>query len=105
MAVDILGHLLALHVTPANDQDHDQTEQMAEQVQEVTGESVEVAFVDQGYTGEEVAQASLAAGGDVVRLPDVGQCHSLKCDGPQVRRVRWHFFADSHTRQIGFDSR
>lgn len=35
---------------------------LSQQVQEVTGERVEVAFADQGYTGEEVAQAAEAEG-------------------------------------------
>jgi transposase len=52
MAVDTLGHLLALLVTPADAQDRAQVEQLARQVQEVTGQSVEIAFVDQGYTGD-----------------------------------------------------
>src|SRR5512142_3131446 len=39
MAVDTLGHLLALHVTPANEQDRDQVAVLAEAVQEATGES------------------------------------------------------------------
>ena len=30
-------------------------EELAEAVQEATGESVELAYVDQGYTGEEPA--------------------------------------------------
>ena len=51
VAVDTLGHLLALRVTPANDQDRAQVAALAEAVQEVTGQTVEVAFVDQGYTG------------------------------------------------------
>src|SRR3984893_13584543 len=51
-AVDTLRHLLALHVTPANEQDRDQVGHLAAAVQEVTGHHVEVAFVDQGYTGE-----------------------------------------------------
>ena len=55
VAVDTLGHLLALHVTPANEQERAQVAVLAEEVQEVTGESVEVAFVDQGYTGEDAA--------------------------------------------------
>ena len=62
MAVDTLGHLLALHVTPANEQDRDQVAVLAEAVQEVTGESVEVAFVDQGYTGDD-ADADAASYG------------------------------------------
>ncbi len=56
MAVDTLGQLLALIVTPANEQDRAQVGELAEAVQEATGESVEVAFVDQGYTGERPAE-------------------------------------------------
>ena len=62
VAVDTLGHLLALLVTPANEQDRTQVGQLAEQVQEATGQSVEVAFVDQGYTGEAPAQAAAEHG-------------------------------------------
>lgn len=51
-AVDTLGHLLALHVTPADAQDRAQVEQLAQAVQNVTGQSVTLAYVDQGYTGE-----------------------------------------------------
>src|SRR5262249_22859832 len=50
-AVDTMGHLLALHVTPANEQERDQVAVLAKAVQEATGESVELAYVDQGYTG------------------------------------------------------
>jgi transposase len=53
MAVDTLGHLLALHVTPANEQDRDRVAALSEAVQEVTGESVELAYVDRGYTGDD----------------------------------------------------
>jgi transposase len=53
MAVDTLGHLLALHVAPADEQERDQVAVLSEQVQEVTGESVEIAYVDQGYTGDD----------------------------------------------------
>ena len=53
MAVDTLGHLLALIVTPANEQDRKQVEELCSQVQIITGRSVKVAFVDQGYTGEQ----------------------------------------------------
>jgi transposase len=49
MAVDTLGNLLALHVTPANEQERAQVTALAAKVQEVTGDHVEVAFVDQGY--------------------------------------------------------
>src|SRR2546423_9798044 len=51
-AVDTLGHLLALHVGPADMQERDFAAGLAEAVQDATGGSVKVAFVDQGYTGE-----------------------------------------------------
>jgi transposase len=57
-AVDTLGHLLALHVTAADEQDRAQVETLAESVQEITGEHIELAYVDQGYTGETAAQAA-----------------------------------------------
>ncbi len=48
IAVDTLGHLLGLVVTPANEQDQAQVQELAPQVQQITGETVEIAFVDQG---------------------------------------------------------
>jgi transposase len=71
IAVDTLGHLLALHVTPANEQDRAQVAQLAQDVQDTTGQTVEVAFVDQGYTGDEPAQQAAEQGIDlmVVKLP------------------------------------
>ncbi len=73
MAVDTLGNLLALHVTPASEQDRAQVSTLAQQVQEVTQQNVEVAFVDQGYTGDQPAQAAAEQGMQliVVKLPDV----------------------------------
>lgn len=72
LAVDTLGHLLALLVTPANEQERAQVEALAKAVQETTGESVELAYVDQGYTGDEPAQAAAAHGIqlEVVKLPE-----------------------------------
>ena len=58
LAVDTLGHLPALCVTPANEQDRAQVSELAERVQAETGETVEIAFVDQGYTGETAADAA-----------------------------------------------
>jgi transposase len=71
--VDTLGHLLALRVTAANEQDRAQVQAMAEQVQQVTGESIEITFVDQGYTGDDPAQAAAEQGIQlqVVKLPEV----------------------------------
>lgn len=72
MAVDTLGHLLALHVTPANEQERAQVEELAKAVQEATDGHVELAWVDQGYTGEEAAQAAQDHGItlEVVKLPE-----------------------------------
>lgn len=56
-AVDTLGHLLALKVTVANEQERAQVADLAHDVQEARGENVEVALVDQGCTGEEPAAA------------------------------------------------
>jgi len=56
IAVDTLGHLLALRVTPANEQDRHQVKQLAQDTQEATGENVKLAWVDQGYTGEKPAK-------------------------------------------------
>jgi len=55
-AVDPLGHLLALTVTPANEQERAQVGDLAAAVQEATGEAVESAFVDQGCTGTDAAK-------------------------------------------------
>src|SRR5215210_4427366 len=72
IAVDTLGHLLAVHVTPANKQDRAQVEQLAKAVQEATGHNVQVAYVDAGYTGEQAAEAAEGQGIrlEVVKLPD-----------------------------------
>lgn len=72
MAVDTLGHLLGLYVTSANEQDRAQVQELAQQVQQITRESVEVAFVDQGYTGETASVAAETEGIrlEVVKLPE-----------------------------------
>lgn len=72
LAVDTLGYLLTLLVTPANEQERAQVAQLTEQIQQVTGESVQIAFVDQGYTGDDAAQAAADHGIDlvVVKLPE-----------------------------------
>lgn len=73
MAVDTLGHLLALYVTPANEQDRTQVAELAEKVQGITGGHVELAFVDQGYTGQQVIDDAASQGLkiEVIKLSDV----------------------------------
>jgi transposase len=71
-AVDTLDHLLAVRVTPANAQERAQVAALAAAVQEATGETVELAYVDQGYTGA-VPAADAADHGirlEVVKLTD-----------------------------------
>jgi transposase len=57
MAVDTLGLLLAVRITPANEQERAQVAEFARQVQHVTGQTVKLASADQGYTGEMLRSA------------------------------------------------
>ena len=72
LAVDTLGHLLALHVTPADVGDRAAVARLAADVQDATGDTVTLAFVDQGYTGEAASTAAQAEGITlhVVKLPE-----------------------------------
>jgi transposase len=72
MAVDTLGQLFAVRVTAADEQDRAQVKDLVAQVQEVTGETVESAFVDQAYTGEQAAQDAAPHGMklEVVKFPE-----------------------------------
>ena len=83
-AVDTLGHLLALVVTPANEGDRSVVGRLGEAVQQVAGGTVEVAFVDQGYTGE---PARAAAAAHRVRLEVVK--HSEAKHGFVLLPRRW----------------
>ena len=71
ISVDTLGHLLALYVTPADVQDRSAVAEVAAATQEATGQSVTLAYVDQGYTGEAPAEAAQDNGIKlhVVKLP------------------------------------
>jgi transposase len=71
ISVDTLGHLLTLGVTSADQQDRAQVKMLARDVQKATGKSVELAFVDQGYTGETAAADARKHGIalSVVKLP------------------------------------
>jgi transposase len=71
-AVDTIGHRLAVHVTPANEQERDQVAVWSEAVQEAAGESVAIAYVDQGFTGDDpdADAASYGIHRVVVGLPE-----------------------------------
>jgi transposase len=68
ITVDTLGHLLALRVSAANEQERSHVGELAAEVQIVTGETVTVAYVDQGYTW---ATAADAAGTHGIHLESV----------------------------------
>ena len=61
-----------MHVTPANEQDRARVGELVGAVQEATGESVELAYVDQGYSGERPAAEAEAHGIrlEVVKHPE-----------------------------------
>lgn len=71
-AVDTLGNLLALPVTPASEQNRAQVSELAQHVQDVTHQSVKVAVVDQGYPGDKAEQAAAEQGIQLigVKLPE-----------------------------------
>jgi hypothetical protein len=58
IAVDTLGHLLALAVTSANEQERAHVEELAKAVQDATEQSVELAYVDQVRAGQAPAQTA-----------------------------------------------
>ena len=72
MVVDTLGELLTLQVTAANVQERSQVAELAEKIQTITGDHVEVLYADQGYTGEATAEAAAEQGMElvVVKLPE-----------------------------------
>ncbi|MCF2135368.1 MULTISPECIES: IS5 family transposase [Mycetohabitans] len=72
MAVDTLGLLLTVHITPANEQERTQVAEFARQVQHVTAQTVKLALADQGYTGDTPAQAARDEGMElqVIKLPE-----------------------------------
>jgi transposase len=63
---------LSLHATSAHAQDRDQVADLVAAVQGATGGTVEVAFVNQGYTGEEPIAEAATQGIrlEVVKLPE-----------------------------------
>ena len=67
-----MGHLLALHMTPANESDRAAIVALAAVVQDAISQSVNLAYVDQGYIGEQAADTAQPRGItlEIVRLPN-----------------------------------
>jgi transposase len=61
-SVDTLGNLLAVTVPAVSKQERRCMAELAREVQEATGDAAEVAYVDQGYTGEEAANQAAGRG-------------------------------------------
>jgi hypothetical protein len=76
LAVDTLGQLSAILPTSANEQDRAQVAESPQRNQEVTGNPVEVAFVDQGYSGPKPAAVAERRGirQEVAQLPTAKRC-------------------------------
>lgn len=72
MAVETLGHPMALPVTPANEQDRSEVSPWAAKVQDVTGDAVVIAYGDQAYTGKQAVQDAEAHHRqlEVIKLPE-----------------------------------
>ena len=65
-AVDTLGSPLALSVTPASEDERTQVAELTVQGQAVTGAHVEIAYVEQGYTGPDPAASARTQGIELV---------------------------------------
>jgi transposase len=77
-SVDTLGHLLALHVTPANADERSSVAILAEAIQDPTGESVDLANVTKAITASDPprplpATVSASRSSDCPR-PSVASC-------------------------------
>ena len=105
VAVDTLGHLFALLVTPANAQKRAQVGELAKQVQEATQRSVKLAYVDQGYTGEKPA-AQAADHGIELEVVKLAEASVASCSCPAVGwssapSLGWLAFAGCHVTTNG----
>jgi anti-sigma factor ChrR (cupin superfamily) len=90
-AVDTLGHRLASPGTPSDEQDGAQVGELGVQVQDVTGAATAVAFMDQGYTGEQATQAAAA--------------HSIQLEGVKLPAAKHGFVLPPRRWVMGTVSR
>ena len=89
-------------MTAANEQDRQQVGKLPEAVQDVTGDAVEIAFVDQAYTGEQAAQDAAAHPRhlDVVKRPEARKGFVLL---PRRWVVEWSFAWAARFRRLARD--
>jgi hypothetical protein len=74
IAVDRLGHLMAQKATPADRGDRAQVIALAEEVQLVTGDTIDLACVHRGCTGQAAREAAVEP---VVRIEVVKQTMAI----------------------------
>ncbi len=101
-AVDTLGHLLALHVTAASEQDRAQVERLAKNVQQITGDHVGLAYVDQGYTGEATIDAAAKHGIQLEVIKHIEAKHGFALP-PRRLVVERSFAWVAHFRRLARD--
>ena len=89
IAVDTLGHLLALKVTAANEQERAQVFELCEEMQEATGQSVRVTFADQGYTGAQPAADAANHGIELVVVKPAEAAAKAEGKGFVLLPKRW----------------
>jgi transposase len=59
---------LALQITAANEQERAQVAELTKRVQEVNGGAVEVAYVNQGFTGDDAAKQAEQEGINLIAV-------------------------------------
>jgi transposase len=107
-AVDTLGHLLALLVTPANEQDREHVEVLASEIQGATGESVELAGALR-VGAPQISSSALSkwlsvgasgskAYGSMREEPQFGHCNSSSSGSTAFSRTWCSENTPSHTR-------
>jgi transposase len=99
LAVDTLGHLLALHVMPASTDDRSASAILAQAVQTSTGQSAKLAHDDQGYTDQKAADDAKRQGIEleVVKLVEAKRGFVLL---PRRRAVEHSFAWATRFRQL-----
>jgi transposase len=84
LAVDTLGYPLSMHTSAADEQDRAHVAPLLEKVQDVTGGNVEMAYADQGYSGEDTAKVADTEGIELVVIK-----HLPNQKGFMVLPKRW----------------
>lgn len=108
IAVDTLGHLLALRVTTGKEQERNPVADLSADVQEATGQTVTLAYADQGYTGDQPV-ADAAAHGITLQViePDRAGKAKRKTKGfvllPRRRVVERSFAWMGRSRRLARD--